>query len=101
MIPGGFGRPSFVFPPHPDQLRDIQQVVQGISPVPKLMLLPHPGGHGQEQELVDVRAGQGDVAAVPASGPFDCPSPKKPERLQAIPSSRSFMQAGVSCSSSG
>ena len=64
------------------------------------MLFPEPGGYRQEQELVDVRAGYGAVSAGVAFSP-DCPPPKKPDRLQAIPSSRSFMQVGVSCSSSG
>ena len=92
---------GFVYPPHPDQLRDIQQVVQGIGPVPELMLPPETGGYRQKEELVDVRAGQGDVGAGGfPSGP-DCSSPKKPDRLQAMPSSSSFMQDGVSYSSSG
>jgi len=98
--PGGFGRPFLVLPPDPDQLRNIQQVIQGIGSVPELVLLPEPGGHRQEQEFVDVRAGYRDIGAVVLPGP-DCPAPKKPDRLQEIPSSRSFMQEGVSCSSSG
>ena len=85
---------------HPDQFRDVQQVVQGIGAVPELMLFPVAGGYRQEQELVDVRAGQGDIGAgvLPAPG---CPAPKKPDKLQEIPSSRSFIQDGVSYSSSG
>ena len=90
----------FIFPSYPDQLRNIQQVIQGIGAVPKLMLFPVAGGHRQKQELVDVRAGQGDIGASPLPDP-DCPPPKKPDRLQAMPSSSSFMQEGVSCSSSG
>ena len=92
--------PGFVFLSHPDQLRDIQQVIQGIGPVPELMLAPIPRCHRQEQELVNVRAGYGDegAGALPDPG---CPPPKKPERLQAIPSRSSFMQEGVSYSSSG
>ena len=46
----------FILPPYPDQLRDIQQVVQGIGPVPELMLAPVPRRHRQEQELVNIRA---------------------------------------------
>ena len=92
--------PGFVFPSHPDQLGNVQQVVQGIGAVPELVLLPQSLRHRQEQELIDVRAGQGQVAAGAASA-FDPPAPKKPERLQLIPSSSSFMQEGVSCSSSG
>ena len=97
---GGFGRPFFVFPLHPDQFHNIQQVIQGIGSVPELMLFPVAGSHGQEKKLVDVRAGYGAVSAGAASG-LDRPPPKKPDRLQAIPSSSSFIQVGVSCSSSG
>ena len=100
LSPGSLSCPGFVFPFHPDQFRNIQQVVQGIGPVPELMLFPVSLRHRQEQEFVNVRAGQGDVAAGALSGP-DCPPPKKPDRLQAIPSSRSFMQVGVSCRISG
>ena len=101
LLPGRFHGPVFVFPADPDHLRDIQQVVQGIGAVPELMLPPEAGGHRQEQELVDVRANYRAVSGRPDSGPLDCPSPKKPDRLQEIPSSRSFIQDGVSCSSSG
>ena len=97
---GGFGRPVFVFPSYPDQLHNVQQVVQGIGAVPELMLFPEAGGHGHKEELIDVRAGQGVVSGWPDSG-LDRPPPKKPDRLQAMPSSRSFMQEGVSCFSSG
>ena len=100
LLPDGFRRPVFVFPPDPDQLRDVQQVIQGIGAVPELVLPPVPLRHGQEQKFIDVRAGQGDVSAVPVFS-LNPPSPKKPERLQAMPSISSFMQAGVSCSSSG
>ena len=100
LSPGCFGSPVFVFPPDPDQLRDVQQVVQGIGAVPELMLAPEALRHGQEEELVDIRAGQGEIAAGAVSV-LNPPSPKKPLRLQAIPSSRSFIQEGISCSSSG
>ena len=100
LYPGGFGRPFFIFPSHPDQLRNVQQVIQRIGAVPEFMLPPHPGGYRQEEELIDVRAGQGDVSAVAVSVP-DPPSPKKPDRLQAMPSISSLMQERVSCSSSG
>ena len=96
----GLHSPGLILITHPDLLHDIQQIVQGIGSVPELMLLPHPGGHGQKQKLVNVRAGQGAVSAGAVSA-LDCPPPKKPDRLQAMPSSRSFMQVGVSCSSSG
>ena len=42
--------PRFVFSLHPDQLHDIQQIVQGIGPVPEFMLAPNPGGNRQEKE---------------------------------------------------
>ena len=99
--PGGCGRPFLILPPDPDQLDNVQQVIQGIGAIPKLMLPPHPGGHRQEKELVNVRAGQGDPGTGVFPSSFDCPAPKKPERLQAIPSSSNFIQEGVSCSSSG
>ena len=86
--------------PHLDQLRRVQQIIHGIGPVPELMLFPHPSRYREEEELVDVRAGYGDVSAGAVSA-LDCPPPKKPDRLQAIPSSSNFMQEGVSCSSSG
>ena len=98
--PGRGSGPVFVFPSHPDQLHIIQQVVQGIGPVPELVLFPQAFRHREEQELIYVRAGQGDVAAE-ACGDADRPSLKKPDKLQLIPSSSSFMQEGVSCSSSG
>ena len=53
----GFHSPGLVFIPDTNQLGDIQQIVQGIGTVPELMLAPHAGGHRQEEELVDVRAG--------------------------------------------
>ena len=89
-----------VFPAHFRQLRDIQQVIQGIGPVPELVLFPVSQGHRQEQELIDVRAGYGDVVAS-AGGAIRPPSPKKPSSAQAISSSTSFMQETVSCFSSG
>ena len=100
LCPDCISSPGFVFPSHPDQLDNIQQIIQGIGPVPELMLLPHPGGHGQEEKLVDVRAAYGAVEGA-AGGEVRPLPPKKPERLQEIPSSRSFRQEGVSCSSSG
>ena len=100
MTTGRFSGPDFIFPFYADQFRNIQQVIQRIGAVPEFMLLPHPGGYRQEEEFIDVRAGQGDVSAVAVSVP-DPPSPKKPARLQAMPSISSLMQDRVSCSSSG
>ena len=39
----GFHGPGLIFIPGPDQLDDVQQVVQDIRPVPELMLFPYPG----------------------------------------------------------
>ena len=100
LPPGGFGRPIFVFPPHLHQLCRIQQVIQGIGPVPDLMLFPHPDRYREEEGLIDVRALDRDVVASAGreSGP---PPPKKPSSAQVISSSTSFMQETVSCFSSG
>ena len=56
-------RPGFHLPPHLDQLRRIQQVIQGIGPVPEFMLLPHPRRYREEEETVDVQALGRDVVA--------------------------------------
>ena len=94
------GRPFLVFPPHLDQLRRIQQIIQGICPVPELMLLPHPCRYREEEELVDVRAlGRDPVAS--AGGESGPPPPKKPSSAQVISSRTSFMQETVSCFNSG
>ena len=53
--------PLFRFPPHLDQFRRVRQVVQGVGPVPELMLLPHPRRYREEEEPVDVRAPGRDV----------------------------------------
>ena len=99
-LPGGFCRPVFVFPADPDQLRDVQQVVQGIGAVPELMLPPEARRHREEEELVQIRAGDGDVvgAAGRESGP---PSAKKPVSVQRASSRVSFRQAAASWARSG
>ena len=99
-MPGSFRCPDFIFPPDPDQLGDVQQVVQGIGAVPELMLPPEAEGDREKEELVQVRAGGGDEigAAGREVGP---PSPKKPDSVQRASSRVSFKQAAVSCSSSG
>ena len=91
---------GFVLPADLDELRDIQQIIQGIGPVPEFMLFPVAKRYRQEQELINVRAGYGDIVAS-AGGAFDPPSPKKPSSAQAISSSTSFIQETVSCFSSG
>ena len=99
-MPGRFHGPDFIFPLHPDQLHDIQEVVQGVGAVPELMLFPEPGGYRGEEELVHIRAGYGEVAGA-SSGDAGPPPPKKPDRLQEIPSIVSRRQEAGSCSSSG
>ena len=91
MNPGGFGRPSFVFPSHPDQLNIIQQVIQGIGSVPKLMLPPHPRTHRKEEEFIHIRTG-GDQEVWITGGGFEPPSPKKPSSVQTTSSIVSFRQ---------
>ena len=100
MIPGRFRCPDFIFPPDPDQLGDVQQVVQGIGAVPELMLFPETEGDREKEELVQVRCCYGDEigAAGREVGP---PSPKKPDSVQRTSSRVSFRQVAVSCSSSG
>ena len=100
MIPGGFGRPSFIFPLHPDQLRDIQQVVQRIGSVPAFMLTPHPCTHRQEEEFVHIRT-FGDQEAGITGGGFEPPSPKKPSSVQTTSSIVSFRQMPGSYCNSG
>ena len=96
----GIHSPSLIFISHPDQLRNVQQIIQGIGPVPEFMLFPHPHCYREEEELVDVRAfGRGVVAS--AGGESGPPSPKKPSSAQVISSRTSFIQETVSCLSSG
>ena len=100
MIPGGFGRPSFIFPLHPDQLRDIQQVVQRIGSVPKFMLFPHPGAYRQEQKLIHIRAFSDQEPGI-TGREAEPPSPKKPSSVQTISSIVSFRQIPGSYCRSG
>ncbi len=99
-MPGRFHGPVFIFPLHPDQFDDIQEVIQGVGAIPELMLFPEPGGYRCKEELVHIRAGYGDVAGASGGG-LKSPPPKKPDRLQEIPSIVSRRQAAGSCSSSG
>ena len=84
-------RAPFVVPFHPDQLRDIQQVVQRIGSVPAFMLTPHPCTHRQEEEFVHVRT-FGDQEAGITGREAEPPSPKKPSNVQTISSIVSFRQ---------
>ena len=95
-MPGRFHGPDFIFSPDPDQLDNIQQVVQGIGAVPELVLFPEAGGHRRKQEFIHVRAGYGDIAGG-SGGDVRPPSPKKPDRLQEMLSAVSFIQETVSC----
>ena len=44
-----------IVPADSDQLRDVQQVIQGIGAVPELVLLPEAGGYGKKSQFVEVR----------------------------------------------
>ena len=96
----GFRSPVFVFSLHPDQLDNIQQVIQDIGSVPQLMLFPESQRNRQEEEFIQVRAGDGDEADS-AGRELDPPSPKKSRSVQRASSRVSFKQAAASCSSSG
>ena len=95
----GFRRAGLILPPDPDQLDNIQQVIQGIGSVPQLMLFLESQRHRQEEELVQVRAGCRDEADSPGRevGP---PSEKKSRNVQRASSKVNFRQVAVSCSSS-
>ena len=100
MIPGGFGRPSFIFPFHPDQFHNIQQVIQCIGSVPEFMLFPHPGAHRQEQKLIHVRAFSDQEPGI-MGREAEPPSPKKPSSVQTTSSIVSFRQMPGSYCNSG
>ena len=100
LLPSRFQGPAFILPSHPDQLNDIQQIIQGIGAVPELMLLPEAGGYRSKQELIHIRTAYGEVAGA-SGGDFLPPSPKKPDRLQEMLSMVRRRQESVSCSSSG
>ena len=55
VIPICFGSPEFIFPSDPNQLNDIEQIIQRVGTVPELVLAPEAGGHGKEGQLVEVR----------------------------------------------
>ena len=84
-----------------DQFDDVEEIVEGVGAVPELVLLPEAGGHGEEEELVDVRAGSRGVVQSAGCSGVDPPAPKKSERVQESPSMRRRMAVGVSCSRSG
>ena len=64
-----FGSSFFIFPPYTDQLRDSQQVSQGIGSVPELMLLPVASGHRQKEEfLTGQRPPANSIDAAPHRG---------------------------------
>ena len=95
-----FPRPIFIFRPDADELRDVEEIAEGVGSVPEFMLLPEAVGDGKEEEFIEVRglkayeAGRSAGEADPAAG-------KKSERVQAMPSNVSFRHAAASCSSSG
>ena len=86
--------------PDPDQLDNIQQVIQGVSSVPQLVLFPESQRNRQKQEFVQVRAGCGDEVTS-AGRDIGPPSEKKPRSVQRASSKVNFRQVAVSCSSSG
>ena len=100
MIPGGFGRPSFIFPFHPDQFHNIQQVIQGIGSVPELMLTPQSCGYRQKKEFVHVRAFGNQEPGI-MGREAEPPPPKKPSSVQTTSSIVSFRQIPGSYCSSG
>ena len=95
----GVQRTGFIFPPHPDELHGVEEIVEGVGPVPKLVLPPHPGGDWQEDELIHVRA-FGDQESGVAGWEPEAPPPKKPSSVQSTSSMVSFRQVATSCSSS-
>ena len=78
-----------------DEFHRVEEVVQGIGAVPELMLLPEAGGDREEQKLVNIRGGYGDVGCGAGweAGPLPA---KKSSRVQMRDSQVSFMQAAVS-----
>ena len=89
-FPCGFRRPVLILPSDPDQLGDIQQIIQGVGAVPELMLLPEAQGDREEEKLIQVRAG-GGVESDAAGREVDPPSPKKPVSVQSGTEGRSFL----------
>ncbi len=87
----GIQRPGFIFPPHPDELHGVEEIVEGVGPVPKFMLTPH--------ELIHVRAFSDQESGVPGWEP-EAPPPKKPSSVQSTSSIVSFRQVATSCSNS-
>ena len=87
-----------IFPLHADQLHRVQEIIQGISAVPELMLTPEAGGHRQKEEFVQIRGTYAGEAAGREADPLPA---KKPESVQSTDSIVSFRQLPVSYSSSG
>ena len=91
----GLGGEALVLAGDADQLNRVEEIAEGVGAVPELMLLPEAGGDREEQKLVNVRGGYGDVGcgAVWEAGPLPA---KKSSRVQMRASQVSFMQAAVS-----
>ena len=64
-LPHGFHIEAFIFLPDLQYFQDIQQIIQGIGPVPELVLLPETGGNRKEQDLIHIHASCRDEAGVP------------------------------------
>ena len=54
----------FIFLPDLQYFQNVQQIIQGISAVPKLMLLPETCGHRKEQDFIHIHASCRDKAGV-------------------------------------
>ena len=53
---------AFVFLPDLQYFQNIQQIIQGIGPIPELVLLPETGGNRKEQGLIHIHASCRDEA---------------------------------------
>ena len=89
----------FILTAYFDHFHCIQQVIQRIGSVPKLVLPPHAGHHRQEGKLIHVRAFSDQESGVPGCEP-EAPPPKKPSSVQSTSSIVSFRQVATSCSNS-
>lgn len=90
----------FVFQTDTEHFCYIQQVVQRVGAVPELMLSPAAHGHGEEEELVDVRRAYGEEGRF--ADPEGDPLPgKKPSSVHRHASAVSLRHRGAMYSSSG
>ena len=64
-LPHGFHIEAFIFLLDLQYFQDIQQIIQGIGPVPELMLLPETGGNRKKQDFIHIHASCRDEAGDP------------------------------------